>query len=228
MKSMPPSENTVTVRELLKRRLLETEHSQAELAEAVQVPEEYIADLIAGRRRPPRPARTDVYDRMTSFLKLGRNEIVGCATAEIAGAAPTKLRVPGVKVRAKALELCEPKTAQKLEKARQKDGGAQITDLIQRLLDIAQRAVRRKLADQVTLRLAAERGGGTYVAARFKMLEFLDTTSSTLTAKDITEFMLPLIATWDVDSETGVLRVVLRGHDTEERIRRAARIRPAV
>jgi hypothetical protein len=205
------------VSELLQRGLRETEQSAADLAEAVQVPHEYMADLIAGRRRPPRPERTDLYEGITSFLRLGRNELAGCASAELAVTAPPGGSGPPAKVRRALLELCEPATAQKLERDRTKQGTARLTDLIQRLLDVAQRAVRRKLNDQVTLRVAARQGGSTYVAMRFKVLEFLDATADTVTSDHVTGFIQPLIAFWDADFETGVLRVVMRPNEAQER-----------
>ena len=149
---------------------------------------------------------------MTSFLKLGRNELLGCAEVERAQTKPKNGAGPGPKVRKELLALCEPGTAKKLVRDRQKNGAARLTDLTQRLLDTTQRATRRRLVDQISLRAAATRGNSTYVAMRFKVLEFLDTTPDTLTTRDVAEFLQPLIDFWDVDIETDVLRVVLRPH----------------
>ena len=78
----PPPKDSPTVRALLRKRLKEINRSSQELAEAAQVPAEYVDDLIGGRRRPPMPGRTDIYERMTTFLKLGRNALAQCARAE--------------------------------------------------------------------------------------------------------------------------------------------------
>ncbi len=203
---------TEKVRELLRRVLKETEHSPADLAEAVQVPPKYIDDLIAGRRQLPRQGRTDLYEGITSFLKLARNELLGCAEAERAQMKPKGAAGPGPEVRKELLALCEPGTVKKLERDRLKNGAARFTDLTQRLLDTTQRATRGKLADQISLRAAATKGDSSYVAMRFKVLEFLDTTPDTMTTRDVAEFLQPLIDFWDVDIETGVLKVVLRPH----------------
>ena len=74
-----------TVGELLRQRLRELKRSSRDLAEAVEVPTDYIDELISGRRRPPLPGRTDLYERMTSFLRLGRNDLINRARAERAG-----------------------------------------------------------------------------------------------------------------------------------------------
>ncbi len=218
MKSSPPLKKPVKVGELLRNRLDETDRSPEELAEAVQVPIEYIEDLIAGRRRPPLPGRTDLYERMTTFLRLSRNDLALCARAE--RSSNTLARAPKPKVRRLLLEMCEPETAEELEKRRAEHGNAEIAGFIQRLLDVTQGTVRKLLDDQVTLRIAAERSGSTYMAMRLKVLEFLDATPDTLTADHLTRFLGPRVELWDVDFDTGVLRVVLRGQEPRERYRR--------
>ena len=204
--------------ELLHRRLRELGCSPAELAAAVAVPEQYIDDLISGSRRPPRPSRTDIYPKMTAFLRLGRTEIVACADAE-RSAAPAVVSGPDALVRARLLALCAPETARKLErrKARGSAGSAELVGYFQRLLDVAQGAVRRMLDDQIGLRALATARGSSYEAMRLRVLEFLDTTVDGLTTEDLAEFLQPRITSWDVDLETGVFRVVLRAHEGRER-----------
>lgn len=211
-----------TLGSLMRRRLREIGRSPSELAEAIAVPREYITELIAGSRRPPLPERTDIYAKMTSFLRLRRNEVVACARAERADAARTRSVAPGVRVRGLLLTLCEPTTARALEQRRSTRGDAELADLLQRLLDVTQGAVRRSLDDQIGLRVQAAERGCTYLAMRFKVLEFLDVTADTLTPDDLRDFVEPRIAGWDVDLETGVLRVVLRAQGPRDRTPRAA------
>jgi hypothetical protein len=217
--SSPQSKPAVTIADLLRRRLRELGRSPRELAEALQVPAQYVDDLLDGCRRPPLPARTDIYGKMTSFLRLGRNDVIALARAERA-AAPAGRADPGVRVRNQLLALCEPETARALERRRARSGGAELADLIQRLLDVAQGAVRRALDDQIGMRLAAADRGSTYPAMRLRVLEFLDVTAATLTAEDLREFVHPRVASWNVDIRTGVLRVVLRGQDSRDRASR--------
>ena len=221
MTSSPQSKPAGTIADLLRRRLREIGRSPHELAEAVQVPAQYIDDLMAGARRPPLPARTDIYAKMTSFLRVGRNEVIACARAERA-AVPNGRTDPGTRVRAQLLALCPPGTARALERRRAKSGGAELADLFQRLLDVTQGSVRRTLDDQIGLRLAAAERGSTYLAMRFRVLEFLDVTADTLSAQDLREFVQTRIASWDVDMETGVLRVVMRAQGPRDRTPRPA------
>jgi hypothetical protein len=208
------------VGKLLRQRLRETERSAEDLADAVQLPKEYIDDLIAGRRRPPQPGQTDLYDRMTSFLRLSRNDLALCASAEREATEPKRRSVLKPTIRRQLLDLCEPKTAEELEARRAENGGAELMDFIRRLLEVTQGAVRRMLDDQIGLRVAAERYGGTYAAMRLRVLEFLDATPETLTTDDLARFLQPRVTLWDVDLETGVLRVVLRSQEPRQRHRR--------
>ncbi len=199
--------------------------SSNELAEAVQLSTEYIDDLIAGRRRRPLPGRTDLYERMTSFLRLSRNDLALCASAERADTAPTRTSGPKANVRRLLLALCEPGTARELEERRAQHGSTELVDFIQRLLQVTQGAVRRM---PTGLRLAAERCGGSYVAMRLRVLEFLDATPETLTVDDFTRFLRPRVELWDVDLQTGVLRVVLRGAGAPEPRPAPAERRPGI
>ena len=209
MASMPLSK-PVTVGELMRRRLREMKRSAEELAAAVEVPTEYIDGLIAGSREPPLPGRTDVYERITSFLRLGRRDLSACIPAERTGGAGAASPAPGLQVRRMLLALCAPETARELEQRRTRRGNAELVDLIRRVLDVAQGAVRRVLDDHIGLRLAAAERGSSYVEMRFRVLDFLDATPATLTVSALTEFLQPRIALWDVELETGVMRVVLR------------------
>jgi hypothetical protein len=212
----------LTVAELLRQRLRELKRTSRDLADAIEVPPEYVDELIAGSRRPPLPGRTDVYERMTSFLRLGRNDLVNRARAERASGSR---RSPGLQteVRRLLLELCEPATAKQLERRRTKTSAADLTGILERVVGVTQGAVRRVLDDQIGLRLSATQSGRSYEAMRLRVLDFLDATPETVTLEHLNEFILPRIARWDVDLKTGVLRVVLRAQEPRERTRRSGR-----
>jgi hypothetical protein len=205
-----PSKNPPTLRALLRQRLKEINRSAEDLAAAAQVPSHYVDDLIGGRRRPPLPGRTDIYERMTPFLKVGRNELAHCARAERAESSWAVSRGPDPAIGRDLLALCEPATARQLTRRLGEDGPAELAQVIQRVLDVIQGTVRRLLEDEIGLRVAAVRRGSTYLAMRFRVLEFLDATPATLLVADLVEFLQPRIQRWDVDVDSGVLRVVLR------------------
>lgn len=205
-------EEPVKVGQLIRQRLTELGRTAEELAEAIEVPVDYVNDLLSGKRRPPRPARTDVYERMTPFLRLARNDLATCANAE-REASPVATRPPKPAVRRMLLALCEPTTAEKLLNGGGKRANGQLAEYCQRLLDRTQAVVRRMLMDPMALRLAAQRSKATHMAMRMQVLDFLDATPDTLTPSDLTLFIRPWVAAWDVDFETGVLRVIMHGHD---------------
>src|SRR5690348_15333950 len=151
MPAATPIKRPIKVSQLVRRRLKELKRTPRELAEAVQVSEEYVADLLAGRRSPPAPGRTDLYDRMTKFLRLHRNDLPTCAKVE-REAIGTKRTRPDPKVRALLLALCEPTMAKKLDRrfAKRDQETASLDRLIaQRFLEVAQGFVRRQLDDEV-------------------------------------------------------------------------------
>ena len=221
MPAAGPLKRPVRVGQLMRRRLRELQRTPRELAEAVQVPEAYIADLLAGRRRPPAPGRTDVYERMTKFLRLHRNDLSTCARAERAGERRNHRR-PAARVRELLLVLCEPAKARALERRLAKQGGVELEYLIvQRLLEVAQSFVRRQLDDEVGIRIAATREGCTYLEMRMLLLEFLDATAESLTPEDHEAFVRSRIAAWDIDLDTHAMRIVLRTQEPAPRQKRA-------
>ncbi|PYO76332.1 MAG: XRE family transcriptional regulator, partial [Gemmatimonadetes bacterium] len=64
---------------VIRRRLEEFGLEQRHLAEAAQVTESYISQLLTGKRAPPAPNRTDIYDKMDKFLKLPSGELARVA-----------------------------------------------------------------------------------------------------------------------------------------------------
>src|SRR2546429_4002734 len=77
-----PLKHPVKVGQLVRRRLRELKRTPRELAEAVQVSEDYIVDIVAGRRRPPPPGRVDLYAPMARVLRLHRHDLPTCARVE--------------------------------------------------------------------------------------------------------------------------------------------------
>jgi hypothetical protein len=216
MKTARPPKPAGNIGRLLRHRLRELERTPQDLAAAARVPPEYIKDLIAGRRLPPLPGRTDLYDRMTRFLQLGRNDLAESAQAE-REAAHTAGGASSADVRNLVLGLCQPDTARLLRGRMAKKGPAEVDRLIERLLKITRGSVRRILEDDAAVRMAAMDRGGSYLAMRVRVIEFLDATFDTVTAADYHDFLRPRIAMWDIDLVLDVMRVVFRPQDRRAR-----------
>lgn len=213
----------VTLGKVVRERLREIERSSEQLAEAVALPHRYVTELISGDRPPPLPARTDLYERMTRFLRLTRNDLADCALAERAGLSLD--RQPDPAVADEILALCNPETARQLRRRAKRDDDAEIIDLIERVLSVVCGTARRSLDSECGLRVAAARSGVAYAEIRFRVIEFLDKSPAMVTIADLDEFVRPQIALWDVDFPTGVLRVVLRGAASTETHRRRPIVR---
>src|SRR2546422_1283258 len=157
-----PLKDPVKVGQLLRRRLRELKRTPRELAEAVQVTEDYMADLGSGRRRPPAPGRSDLYAPMTQFLRLHRNDLPAGARPERAAAEAARRADP--EVCRQVLELCAPERQRLLQRRFARPGGAELErGIVGRLLLVAQGFVNRKLEDAGGLRVAAARDGCTYL-----------------------------------------------------------------
>ena len=60
---------------LIRHRLSELSLDQKDLAAAAQVTESYISQLLARKKAPPAPGRTDIYEKIGQFLKLPSGEL---------------------------------------------------------------------------------------------------------------------------------------------------------
>ena len=222
MAAAVPLKRPVKVGLLVRKRLRELKRTPRELAEAVQVSESYIADLVAGRRRPPAPGRTDVYAPMAKFLRLHRNDLPSCARHEREGDDVGRRRL-ATRLWTLVLELCDPSKARTIvRRGTKRARGSDLEYVVaQRLLEVAQSFVRRQLDDEVGIRLAATREGRSYLEMRMKLLEFLDATADSLSLADFEEFLRPRIAAWDMDLETRAMRIVLRAAEPGLRQQRA-------
>src|SRR2546428_6696778 len=142
-----------------------------------------MADLVSGRRRPPAPGRSDLYAPMTKFLRLHRNDLPTCARAERAAAEAAGR--PDPEVCRQVLELCAPERQRVLQRRFARPEGAELErGIVGRLLPLAPGFVNPKPQDGGGLRMAAVRGGGTYLQGPHRLLEFLDADAASLTPPD--------------------------------------------
>ena len=67
------------VSQLIQQKLTELGLDQRDLADAAQVTESYISQLLSRKKMPPAPERTDIYDKLGRALKLSTGKLVGLA-----------------------------------------------------------------------------------------------------------------------------------------------------
>jgi len=199
---------------VIRRRLEEFGLEQRHLAEAAQVTESYISQLLTGKRAPPAPNRTDIYDKMDKFLKLPSGELARVADHQRKeqlkrelGDEPAALFRD---VRELILRKCNPDTLRHVRAVFEKQPFGELERLVtQKLLDVVKGLARQELENETWLRTVAELSGRTYEATRVSVLEFLDTDIFNVSVEDCVSFLDPLIESWDIDLATFALEIVL-------------------
>src|SRR6267143_308104 len=67
---------------VIRHRLNELALDQKDLAAAAEVTESYISQLLARKKVPPAPDRTDIYDKIGKFLQLPADELSKLASIQ--------------------------------------------------------------------------------------------------------------------------------------------------
>ena len=199
---------------VIRRRLEEFGLEQRDLAQAAQVTESYISQLLTGKRAPPAPNRTDIYDRMDKFLKLPSGELARLADHQRKEQLKRELGDEPAplfrEVRELILRKCNPATARHVRAVFEKQPFGELERLVtQKLLDVVKGLAQQELENEAWLRSVAELGGRSYEAMRVRVLEFLDRDIFHVSAEDCVSFLDPLIASWDIDLATFALEIVL-------------------
>lgn len=198
----------------IRHRLHELGAEQHGLAAAAQVTDSYVSQLLTGRKRPPAPDRTDIYDRMEAFLKLPAGTLAALADLQRKEALKRRLADPPTplvkEVRALVLGKCLPGTRPAMRATFEKEAFGDLERLVtQKLLDLVKRVAREELKDEAWIRLVARFTGRSYEQMRVIVLEFLETDVFNVTAEQCTTFLDPLIESWDIDQASFAMEVVL-------------------
>jgi transcriptional regulator with XRE-family HTH domain len=204
----------VEVSLVIRRRLEEFGLEQQELAQAAQVTESYISQLLTGKRAPPAPNRTDIYEKMDEFLKLPSGELATLAEHQRKeqlkrelGDEPAPLFRD---VRELVLRKCSPITERHIRAAFERQPFGELERLVtQKLLDVVKELAQRELENESWLRTVAELGGRGYEEMRVIVLQFLDTDIFHVSGENCVSFLDPLIDSWDIDLDTFALDIVL-------------------
>lgn len=199
---------------LIRHRLKELGTEQRDLAAAAQVTESYISQLLTGRKSPPAPERTDIYEKMETFLRLSPGKLAAIADRFRTDALKRKLADPPAplfeEVRELILRKCEPAKVQPIRAMFEKEPFGALERLVtQKLLDVVKRVTREELKDENWLRLVARLSDRSYEQVRVMVLEFLETDIFNVSAENCVTFLDPLIESWDIDLVTFGMEIVL-------------------
>src|SRR5215510_11663687 len=90
---------------LIKQKLTELGLDQRDLADAVEVTESYISQLLSRKKAPPAPERTDIYDKLGRVLKLPAGKLAGLADLQRRQELKKKIQSPPVPLFGEVREL---------------------------------------------------------------------------------------------------------------------------
>jgi len=192
---------------LVRSRLATLGCAQKDLAQAAQVADSYISQLLTRKRPPPAPDRTDIYPKMEAFLRLERGTLGRLAGIERTEELKHRLgQTPEPLFRGFRDLILAKCVAQKRDEVRgvfERHPFGTLERLItQKLLDVVQRIARQELDSENWIRLAARVGSRTHEEMRVMVLEFLDTDIFHVSRENCVAFMDPLVESWDIDLDS--------------------------
>ena len=199
---------------VIKRRLEELGLEQKDLATAAEVTESYVSQLLARKKLPPAPDRTDIYEKMAKFLKLPSDRLSKLAELQRREELKRDLAGPPApmfkEIRELIVRKCLPGKTKQVRAIFEKQPFGELERLVtQKLLDVVKRVAKEELNSESGLHLIARLTGRSYEQVRVNLLEFLDTDVFNLSPQNCVSFLDPLIETWDVDLATFSMEVVL-------------------
>src|SRR5881394_1272842 len=199
---------------VIKERLEQLGLEQKDLAAAAEVTESYISQLLTRKKSPPAPERTDIYDKMGTFLKLSSGKLGKLAELQRREALKRDFEDPPAplfhEVRELVLQKCAPEKQQEIRAIFEKQAFGELERLVtQKLLDVIKRVAREELKSEKWLRSVAQLSGRSYKQMRVVILDFLDTDVFHLSLENCVSFLDPLIESWDIDLSDFAMQVVL-------------------
>lgn len=199
---------------LIRQRLSEMGLDQKGLAAAAGVTESYISQLLAGKKTPPSPARTGIYEKIGEFLGFAGGELP--KLAELQRRHDLKRKIVDVPrpllkdCRELLLRKCSANTRPAVQRIFEKEPFGELERLVtQKILAVAQAAARENLRREEWVRSMALAGGLDYEGIRNAVLEFVDADVFHLTGDACTSFLDPPIEAWDIDLKSFGLEIRL-------------------
>jgi transcriptional regulator with XRE-family HTH domain len=204
----------VNVSLVIKQRLEELGLEQRELAAAAKVTESYISQLLTGKKLPPEPSRTDIYEKIGRFLKLPGGKLSNLADQQRRDVLKRNLDEPPKpllkQLRELVLRKCAPAQEKQIRAIFEKQPFGELERLVtQKLLDVVKTVAKGELESESWLRSVARLSGRSYESMRVSILEFLDAEIFSVSNENCVSFMDPLIESWDIDLATFSMEIVL-------------------
>src|SRR2546428_6715862 len=182
---------------IVRQRLEELGLGQRDLANAAEVTESYISQLLRRKKLPPLPNRTDLYEKMSRTLGLPRAELARLAALEHHEARDEKWKEPPPArfgpMRDLILRKCRPARVRQMRAIFEKQPFGELEQIVTRtLITIVRDETRAHARDETWLRTIARRGRDTYREMRVRMIDLLDS-DPRASLGDFSLFLDPLI-----------------------------------
>jgi predicted transcriptional regulator len=199
---------------VLRQRLEQLDLEQRDLAVAAQVTESFISQLLSGRKSPPAPTRTDIYDKLEPLLKFPQGELGRMADLQRQEEIKKKLVASPAplfkEVRELVLSKCQADKKKQVRVIFEQQPFGEIERLVtQKLLEVAKEVARKELANEQWLRQLAQLSYHSYEQMRVDILDFLDEDVFHLSPQNCVAFLQPLIQSWDIDLKTFGMDIIL-------------------
>ncbi len=204
----------------VRQRLEELALGQRDLASAAEVTESYISQLLSRKKLPPLPNRTDIYDKISGLLGVPRDELARLAALQhhealdrTWRAEPEPLFGP---MRELILRKCRTARQAAMRAIFEKEAFGHLERLITRtLIESIREQARDHARDEKWLQTISTNTGLTYRKMRVRLIDLLDS-DPTASVGDFSDFIEPLVRSWNFDEQRFILTVQLTTGTTRE------------
>ena len=199
---------------VIQQRLKELGLEQRDLAAAAQVTESYISQLLTRKKAPPATDRTDLYEKMNTFLKLPKGQLSAMVKEQRREELKKTLADPPAplfrEVRELIIRKCRTEKRTQVRDIFEKQAFGELERLVtQKLLDVTKGIARDELNNESWLRSVAKSRRQSYEEMRAIILEFLDTDVFNVSIDHCSVFLDPVIDSWDIDLKSFAMEIVL-------------------
>ncbi len=198
---------------VVRQRLEDLGLGQRDLAEAAQVTESYISQLLGRKKLPPLPNRTDLYEKMSRALGLRREELARLAALEHHEALDQKWQeAPPARfgpMRELVLRKCRHASQRQMRAIFEKEPFGELEQIVTRtLIEVVRGEARAHARDDEWVRSIARSGRNTYREMRVRVIDLLES-DPRASIGDFSTFLDPLVDSWNYDLDDVTLEVKL-------------------
>lgn len=210
---------------VLRRRLKESGVEQRELAASAGVTEGYISQLLSGKKAPPAPGRTDIYEKIEIFLRFPEGFLSNLAELQLIEVLKLRLGDPPkplfTDIRELILDRCRPNKRRQVRASFEKEPFSELERLVtQKLLDVVKGVVKKELGREGWIRELSRINGSTCEQSRVAVQEFLNTDIYHVSTESSISFLEPVIESWDIDLDSFGIEVALNRKITDQHVKK--------